>query len=168
MIHALSGETAPDARADAPARAPLAVLVRAYGQSKLANLMFTYELQRRLAAAGAQTSTLAAHPGSSWTELQRHLPFWMDAIGRLLPSHPPARGALPALRAATHPAARGGEYYGPGGRGEMTGSPAPVESSARSRDIHAQDRLWELSEQLTGVTYQIPGRAPRHTAAPAR
>jgi NAD(P)-dependent dehydrogenase (short-subunit alcohol dehydrogenase family) len=138
--------------------------MRAYAQSKLANLMFTYELQRRLAAVGA----LAAHPGSSWTELQRHVPFWMSAIARLLPSHDAALGALPALRAATDPAARGGEYYGPGGWREWTGYPVRVESSARSRDIHAQYRLWELSEQLTGVTYQVPERAPHHTAAPTR
>ncbi len=140
--------------------------MRAYGQSKLANLMFTYELQRRLAAAGAALSALAAHPGSSWTELQRHLPFWMNAVGRVLPSHGPALGALPALRAATDPAARGGEYYGPGGWNEWTGTPVRVESSARSRDIDAQHRLWDLSEQLTGVTFQIPGRVPGHTATP--
>ena len=142
--------------------------MRAYGQSKLANLMFTYELQRRLAEVGAPTTALAAHPGSSWTELQRHTPFWMSAIGLLsCPATPQRWGPSPALRAATDPTARGAEYYGPGGWREwQPGIPVRVQSSARSRDIHAQYRLWELSEQLTRVTYQIPGRAPHHTAAP--
>jgi NAD(P)-dependent dehydrogenase (short-subunit alcohol dehydrogenase family) len=133
--------------------------MRAYGQSKLANLIFTYELQRRLTAAGVPVMALAAHPGGSWTELQRHLPLWMRVIGRLAPSHPPALGALPALRAATDPAARGGEYYGPGGRNEWTGYPVLVESTPRSHDLQVQRRLWDLSEQLTGVTYEIAGRS---------
>jgi NAD(P)-dependent dehydrogenase (short-subunit alcohol dehydrogenase family) len=129
--------------------------IRAYGQSKLANLMFTYELQRRLAAAGAATSTLAAHPGSSMTELQRYTPAWTRAVGQIVPSNPPERGALPTLRAATDPSARGGQYYGPGGWGQWTGYPVLVESSARSHDSGVQRRLWELSERLTGVTYHI-------------
>jgi NAD(P)-dependent dehydrogenase (short-subunit alcohol dehydrogenase family) len=133
--------------------------VRAYGQSKLANLMFTYELQRRLGAAGAPVSVLAAHPGGSRrTELQRHMTWWMRVIGRFVPSHAPDLAALPLLRAATDPAARGGEYYGPGGRNEWTGYPVLVESTPRSHDIRVQHRLWDLSEQLTGVTYEIAGR----------
>jgi NAD(P)-dependent dehydrogenase (short-subunit alcohol dehydrogenase family) len=137
--------------------------IRAYGQSKLANLMFTYELQRRLALARAGTIALAAHPGASWTELQRHMPLWIRAVARVLPAHSPALGALPALRAATDPAARGAEYYGPDGWNEWTGAPVRVQSTERSHDAEAQRRLWEVSEQLTGVTYQIAAATGRHS-----
>jgi NAD(P)-dependent dehydrogenase (short-subunit alcohol dehydrogenase family) len=126
----------------------------AYGQSKLANLLFTYELQRRLEAAHAETIALAAHPGISNTELNRFLPAWTRPIGGAL-SQDPRMGALPTLRAAVDPAARGGEYYGPGGWMEMRGFPRRVESSARSHDTGAQRRLWEGSEELTGVTYSL-------------
>jgi NAD(P)-dependent dehydrogenase (short-subunit alcohol dehydrogenase family) len=127
----------------------------AYGRSKLANLLFTYELQRRLAAAGAATAALAAHPGTSRTELTRHLPAWMRAGALLVPSQGSAMGALPTLRAATDPGARGGEYYGPAGFGEFTGPARRVESSARSHDAGTARRLWEESERLTGVTYPV-------------
>ncbi|MDR3035872.1 MAG: SDR family NAD(P)-dependent oxidoreductase [Kitasatospora sp.] len=127
----------------------------AYGQSKLANLVFTYELQRRLAAAGAATAALAAHPGLSRTELVRHLPGWMRLGSRLAPSQSSAMGALPTLRAATDPAAMGGQYYGPAGRGEFTGPARRVESSARSHDAETARRLWDESERLTGVTYPV-------------
>jgi NAD(P)-dependent dehydrogenase (short-subunit alcohol dehydrogenase family) len=132
--------------------------MRSYGQSKLANLLFTYELQRRLAAAGSPVTALAAHPGASATELERNLPLWM-AWGRWLPHQSAARGALPQLRAATDPAARGGEYYGPDGRGETAGNPVRVQSSARSLDAGAQRRLWDVSEKLTGVTYALDARS---------
>jgi NAD(P)-dependent dehydrogenase (short-subunit alcohol dehydrogenase family) len=124
-----------------------------YGQSKLANLLFTYELQRRLAAAGAPTLSLAAHPGTSNTALTRHLPVWMQVASRLSPSQDARMGALPTLRAATDPAAVGGEYYGPAGFGELTGPPKLVKSSARSHDAEVQRRLWAVSEELTGVSY---------------
>jgi NAD(P)-dependent dehydrogenase (short-subunit alcohol dehydrogenase family) len=87
----------------------------AYGRSKLANLLFSYELQRRLAAAGAATAALAAHPGTSRTELTRHLPAWMRVGALVVPNQSSATGALPTLRTATDPAASGGEYYGPAG-----------------------------------------------------
>jgi NAD(P)-dependent dehydrogenase (short-subunit alcohol dehydrogenase family) len=134
----------------------------AYGQSKLANLMFTYELQRRLAAAGAPTIAVAAHPGGARTELARHSPIWIRAA--VHPVLKPAlswllqdarSGALPTLRAAVDPEVRGGEYYGPDGRGEFTGFPIRVDSSARSHDTDAQRRLWAESERLTGVTYHL-------------
>jgi NAD(P)-dependent dehydrogenase (short-subunit alcohol dehydrogenase family) len=128
---------------------------RAYGQSKLANLLFTYELQRRLAAAGSPVLALAAHPGTASTELERHLPRWMRLVSPLLPHQSAAEGALPTLRAAADPAARGGEYYGPAGRRRFAGDPVPVQSSARSHDADVQRRLWEVSEKLTGVTYGI-------------
>ncbi|HEY2491220.1 MAG TPA: oxidoreductase [Streptosporangiaceae bacterium] len=127
----------------------------AYGRSKLANLLFTYELQRRLAAAGAATAALAAHPGTSRTELTRHLPAWMRAGALVVPNQSSAMGALPTLRAATDPGAQGGEYYGPAGFGEFTGPARRVQSSARSRDGEAARRLWDESERLTEVTYPV-------------
>ena len=130
--------------------------VAGYGQSKLANLLFSYELQRRLAAAGAQPSALAAHPGTAITGLTRYFPAAVDrvyhAMGQPIAQH--ARlGALPTLRAATDPGARGGEYYGPDGWLEFKGYPHRVSSSARSHDEQAQRRLWQESERLTGVRY---------------
>jgi len=128
----------------------------AYYQSKLANLMFTYELQRRLTAAQVRTQALAAHPGKARTELTRYLPRWMqleDLVIEQPLGQSPAMGALATLRAATDPAASGGEYYGPGGRGELRGYPRLVASSERARDLDAQQRLWRESERLTGVSY---------------
>ena len=130
----------------------------AYYQSKLANLMFTYELQRRLAAAQARTQALAAHPGKARTELTRYLPGWMrveDLIVEQPYGQSAAMGALATLRAAADPAARGRQYYGPGGRGELRGYPCLVESSDRARDAEAQQRLWRESERLTGVSYPV-------------
>lgn len=130
----------------------------AYAQSKLANLMFTYELQRRLAAAGAPTVALAAHPGNAFTDLTRHLPAVLQsaypAVGGLF-GQSAAMGALPTLRAATDPAAAGGQYYGPGGLAQVKGYPVRVSSTARSRDEGVQRRLWAESERLTGVTYPV-------------
>ena len=130
----------------------------AYAQSKLANLMFTYELQRRLAATGAPTVALAAHPGNAFTDLTRHLPAVVQsaypAVAGLF-GQSAAMGALPTLRAATDPAAAGGEYYGPGGLAQFKGYPVPVSSTARSRDEVTQRRLWAESERLTGVTYPV-------------
>ena len=130
--------------------------VEAYGQSKLANLLFTYALQRRLQAKGAPTVALAAHPGFSDTELMRYLPtkFIPDVVWKVA-TQPAAKGALPTLRAATDPDARGGQYYGPDGLGEVKGNPKVVGSSAQSRDEDVQRRLWALSEELTGVTYSV-------------
>ena len=134
----------------------------AYGQSKLANLLFSYELGDRLAAAGAGTASLAAHPGVVLTDLWRTSPGWQRALIsprlRLInfwTAQPVSQGALPTLRAATDPAAQGGEYYGPGGFHEYTGRPVRVESTAASHDPAAQQRLWDISEQLTGVHYSI-------------
>ncbi|MFD6289350.1 oxidoreductase [Streptomyces sp. NPDC060205] len=130
----------------------------AYAQSKLANLLFTYELHRRLTSAGAHTSALAAHPGGASTGLTRNAPTHMrllnTVLGPLL-THSAERGALPALRAATDPAALGGEYYGPKGPGEMRGDPRRTDSHPRSHDAEAQRRLWTLSEELTGVRYPL-------------
>ncbi|GAA0288925.1 SDR family NAD(P)-dependent oxidoreductase [Kineococcus aurantiacus] len=132
--------------------------VGAYGQSKLANLLFTYELQHRLTAHGAATVAVAAHPGVSNTELVRNSPAALRvAVERVAPllTQPAAAGALPTLRAATDPAVLGGQYYGPGGRGEVRGYPRLVTSSPQSHDLATRQRLWAVSEDLTGVTFPL-------------
>jgi NAD(P)-dependent dehydrogenase (short-subunit alcohol dehydrogenase family) len=130
--------------------------VSAYGQAKLANLLFTYELQRRLAAQGT-TIAVAAHPGGSNTELMRHLPGWASAVYPVLEPifQDAAMGALPQLRAATDPAVVGGQYYGPAGFAETRGYPKVVASSKKSHDAELQRRLWTVSEELTGVTFPV-------------
>lgn len=129
----------------------------AYGQAKLANLMFTYELQRRLAPHGT-TLAVAAHPGVSDTELARNTPAAPRVpMGWLAPllTQTPAMGALPTVRAATDPGVLGGQYYGPGGRGEIRGYPTLVSSSDASHDHAVQQRLWTVSEELTGVSFPV-------------
>jgi NAD(P)-dependent dehydrogenase (short-subunit alcohol dehydrogenase family) len=126
---------------------------RAYGQSKLANLLFVLELQRRLAAARVDALAAAAHPGSTRTELQRHSGL-MHAIV-LVFSQQPREGALPTLYAATAPDVRGGEYFGPSGFAGCIGPPGRARSSPRARDAAAAQRLWDVSERLTGVRYGI-------------
>jgi len=127
----------------------------AYGQSKLANLMFTYELQRRL--AGTATIAAAAHPGGSRTELTRNLPAVLGAASRLLEPlfQDAAMGALPTLRAATDRGVLGGQYFGPDGFAEQRGYPKVVSSTDASHDVAAQQRLWSVSEELTGVAYPV-------------
>ncbi|MDW5613044.1 SDR family NAD(P)-dependent oxidoreductase [Mycolicibacterium sp. D5.8-2] len=132
--------------------------VAAYGQSKLANLMFTYTLARRLAAKGAPTIAVAAHPGISNTELMRHIPgsqlpgfAWLAG----LVTNSPAVGSLATLRAATEPGVRGGQYYGPSGVRELVGHPVLVQSNRKSHDVDVQERLWTVSEELTGVSYDL-------------
>ncbi|GAS88434.1 SDR family NAD(P)-dependent oxidoreductase [Mycolicibacterium brisbanense] len=136
--------------------------VGAYGQAKLANLMFIYELQRRLqsnrssrAQPGTRTIAAAAHPGGSRTELTRNLPPLVGAVTKLAEPlfQSAAMGALPTLRAATDPGVLGGQYFGPDGLGEQRGYPKVVASSAASHDTAAQRRLWTVSEELTGVSY---------------
>jgi NAD(P)-dependent dehydrogenase (short-subunit alcohol dehydrogenase family) len=130
----------------------------AYGRSKLANLLFTYELQRRLTANHEATIAVAAHPGSSRTDLLRSSPAWLrisSAVLGPLIFQSPRVGALPTLRAATDPTVRGGQYYGPGGFAEQRGYPKCVQSSAQSHDGGLQQRLWMVSEELTGVTYTV-------------
>jgi NAD(P)-dependent dehydrogenase (short-subunit alcohol dehydrogenase family) len=133
----------------------------AYGQSKLANLLFTYELQRRLAARSSATNgtmAVAAHPGTSNTELTRNLPAIFRPVKAVLGPmlfQSPAMGALPTLRAATDPAVRGGQYYGPDGFLEQRGHPKLVQSSAQSHDEELQRRLWTVSEELTGVSFPV-------------
>ena len=129
--------------------------VAAYGQAKLANLLFTYELQRRLAPHGT-TIAAAAHPGGANTELARYVPRLLAPVFNLVVpiiAQDAAAGALPELRAATDPAVLGAQYYGPDGFGEARGYPKLVASSAKSHDADLQRRLWEVSEELTGVVY---------------
>ena len=126
--------------------------VGAYGQSKLANLLFTYELQRRL--AGTDTIAVAAHPGGSSSELSRHLPRTVQVAFTPL-EQSTEMGALPILRAATDPNVAGGEYYGPGGFAETRGFPEVVESNGRSHDADVARRLWTVSEELAGVRFPV-------------
>jgi NAD(P)-dependent dehydrogenase (short-subunit alcohol dehydrogenase family) len=131
--------------------------VAAYGQSKLANLMFGYELQRRLAPHGT-TAAVAAHPGVARTELMRNSPAVLRGLFTVtapLFTHDSAQGALPVLRAATDPGALGGQYYGPDGLGESRGYPKVVASSPQSYDVATQRRLWTVSEELTGVKFPV-------------
>ena len=128
----------------------------AYGRSKLANLLFTHELQRRLEAAGSPAAALAAHPGWSETEILRDfrgIRFIQPLIGPMRNSA--ATGALATLRAATDPDAAGGEFYGPDGLFEMRGHPVLLGPSDRAHDIELQRRVWTASEDATGVTFPI-------------
>jgi NAD(P)-dependent dehydrogenase (short-subunit alcohol dehydrogenase family) len=128
----------------------------AYGQAKLANLMFAFELQRRLAAHHSSVRSMAAHPGYAATELQSHTETVLDrvmVIGNRLFAQSAAMGALPSLYAATHPDLAGGSYVGPGGPAEMRGHPHLVGSSRAARDEQVAAQLWTLSEQLTDVHY---------------
>ena len=125
----------------------------AYGQSKLANLLFTYELQRRLAAAEKDTLAVAAHPGWTSTNLQEHAPS-VKFMNRFF-GQEPLMGALPTLYAATESDVKCGEYYGPSGLLEMNGPPKRVKSNKRSRDENVAERLWNVSQDLTGVHVPI-------------
>jgi NAD(P)-dependent dehydrogenase (short-subunit alcohol dehydrogenase family) len=128
----------------------------AYGQSKLANLMFAYELQRRLAASGSTVRSLAAHPGYAATELQSHTESFVDrlmAVGNRFFAQSANNGALPSLYAATDPDIAGGSFVGPDGIGEFHGHPHLVGSSKASKDEAVAAKLWTLSEDLTGVNY---------------
>jgi NAD(P)-dependent dehydrogenase (short-subunit alcohol dehydrogenase family) len=133
--------------------------VVAYGQSKLANLLFTYELARRLSAKGTPTIALAAHPGAADTELLRNMPGGIRQVSQFFWSTFIAQGAdmgaEPTLRAATDPSAQNAQYYGPGGFAEQKGHPKVVASSAQSHDEDIQRRLWTVSEELTGVTFPV-------------
>ena len=136
----------------------------AYGQSKLANLLFAHELDRRARAAQVPLVSAAAHPGYASTHLQTAGPAmsgsrvgvsFMTYANRFV-AQSAAAGALPQLYAATMPDVRGGEYFGPRGPFEMHGAPTRVRGNARSRDRAAAERLWALSEERTGVTYPWP------------
>ena len=124
----------------------------AYGQSKLANLLFTYELHRRFKGAGVDAIAAAAHPG--WTAGTNLAVHWrMLRLLNPFIGQKPSMGALPALYAATAPDVQGGDYYGPDGWQELRGYPTKVRSSDRSYDPAVAAKLWIISEELTGVRY---------------
>ena len=127
---------------------------RAYGQSKLANQLFTLELQRRLRAAGSAVMVTAAHPGWTATDLQRTAGL-VRFFNRFV-AMTPAQGALPTLRAAVDPTASGGDYFGPDGFLQMRGYPIRVDMVKRAHEPSDAARLWEVSEDLTGVRYGLP------------
>ena len=138
---------------------------RAYGQSKLANLLFTYELQRRLEAKGAGCIAAACHPGYAHTNLQFAGPKMAGSslmegamgVSNKLFSQGADMGALPTLFAATAPEMQGGDYIGPNRMMETWGHPKKVSSSARSHDREAAAKLWDVSDELTGVRYEALG-----------
>jgi len=135
---------------------------QAYGQSKLANLLFAYELDRRARTAQLPLTSVAAHPGYAATDLQtkgakmagRPLTETVMRLGNALLAQSDAAGALPSLYAAAAPGVRGGEFYGPGQLFESRGAPKRVSSSKASHDEVAARRLWDISEELTGVRYE--------------
>lgn len=133
---------------------------RAYGQSKLANLLFTSELQRRLLAAVSGTIAVAAHPGWSATNLQTggrglEVGWWYQAneLANRLIAQSDAMGALPTLHAATSPDVLPGAFYGPNGPFEIRGLPTQVDPSRRAKDADDARALWHLSEELTGERF---------------
>jgi NAD(P)-dependent dehydrogenase (short-subunit alcohol dehydrogenase family) len=128
----------------------------AYGQSKLANLIFAYELQRHLDRAGSPVRSVAAHPGYAATELQSSTESRGErvmALGNRLIAQSPDRGALPIVYAATMSDVRGGEYWGPDGVMELVGHPTRVGSSRSSKNTATAARLWAAAEELTGVSF---------------
>ncbi|GAA4976911.1 oxidoreductase [Pseudonocardia tropica] len=130
----------------------------AYGQSKLACLMFAYELEHRFVAAGSRLRSMAAHPGLSSTNLMGRTESFQDAVMSVftpLVAQPASTGALPTLFASTVPDLPGGAYIGPDGIGEARGNPRPVGSTAASHDRRMQRALWERAEELTRVTYPL-------------
>ena len=132
----------------------------AYSQSKLANLLFSFELQRRSEAGGWGVSSIAAHPGISRTDLIPNGAGRMSLAGFVRTFlwflfQPAAQGALPTLFAATSPRAAGGAYYGPDKLGETRGAPALATIPTRAEDARTAARLWNVSEQLTGASYPL-------------
>ncbi len=136
----------------------------AYGQSKLSNLLFTMELERRLAEAGSDVHAFAAHPGYASTNLQSHtgnvVQNTLMAVGNKLLAQSEEMGALPTMYAATQDIP-GGSYVGPDGFQEQRGHPKLVGRSGRASDAAVAGRLWELSEELTSVSFPLAGATSR-------
>lgn len=136
---------------------------KAYGQSKLANLLFAFELDRRLRAGEHPVASLAAHPGYADTDLQavgprvrgNKLMAGIMKVANAVVAQPADMGALPTLRAATDPSAVGGQYYGPGGLMETRGYPEVVQANDQANSQADAERLWGISEELTGVTFDL-------------
>lgn len=125
----------------------------AYGQSKLANILFINELAHRLVQAGAKTTAVVAHPGGANTNLMNNGGFVLRRIITPLGSQPVSDGALPILRATCDPNSRNGSFWGPSGRFGLTGSPIEIKMSAKENDRSQCQQLWNVSEQLTDVSY---------------
>jgi NAD(P)-dependent dehydrogenase (short-subunit alcohol dehydrogenase family) len=157
------------------ARRPLRPVL-AYSRSKLANLLFTAELDRRLRAAGEDVVAVAAHPGLSDSDLlgnslRRRGPQWLGTVGRVLSrlvTQPVERGVLPQLYAATAPQVRGGDYVGPGRLGETRGLPAPARRSAAAQDPESARRLWDATAEATEITPDPAQGHPPTSGAPPR
>ena len=133
--------------------------MKAYAQSKTANLLFTYELQRKIDSAGLDIMVLAAHPGASNTNLSRHMEkrvafklFGKIASGIMQNAYD---GTLPGVRACLDELATGAMYFGPSGRGEMKGKPVVVQSNKASHNEQDAKKLWKISLELTGVTFDF-------------
>jgi NAD(P)-dependent dehydrogenase (short-subunit alcohol dehydrogenase family) len=146
----------------------------AYQQSKLANLLFTFELQRRSDAHGWGLITNAAHPGYARTELIPNGPgtgglkgIAMKALGSFM-SHSAAAGALPTLFAATSPQAPPNGYYGPNGFYELKGPVAPAQVFPQAKDEAVARKLWEVSEQLTAVKWPVKDQTPETVTFPIK
>ncbi|WP_430638969.1 oxidoreductase [Haloferax volcanii] len=136
----------------------------AYAQSKLSNLLFAFELDRRLTAAGIDdVLSVGAHPGYAATNLQFRGPeasgstlrYWLSKLGNAVFAQSAAMGALPLLYAATSPAVESGEYVGPQGLFGMRGTPGIAEPSDRARDPETAARLWDVSEELTDTRFRL-------------
>jgi NAD(P)-dependent dehydrogenase (short-subunit alcohol dehydrogenase family) len=131
--------------------------MKAYRRSKLANLLFTFELQRRFEKTEIEAAALAAHPGITATGLADHILkghfVWIIKGVMKILFQSAAMGALPSLRAAVDPDAKGGQYFGPDGPGEKAGYPVVVDSTQYSKDPENARRLWEISQELTGIHY---------------
>ena len=141
---------------------------KAYEQSKLANLIFAIDLQRRLDAAGSRTKSLAAHPGWTKTDLQRH--SGVTSLVTSLVGMEANQGALPTLRAATDFEASGGAYYGPNRFGETIGHPERAKVGNRAKDTEMARKLWAVAEEATGVRFlssksNVLRTAPRRAKA---
>ncbi len=136
-----------------------------YRQSKLANVLFGLELDRRLRAAGAPVMSVLAHPGYAATNLQSSGPTGIARlawkVSNVLMAQSAEAGALPQLYAATSPDVQGGQFIGPGGLGEMRGHPTDVQPANAATDRETAERLWAVSEELTGVTLPLPTSTTR-------
>jgi NAD(P)-dependent dehydrogenase (short-subunit alcohol dehydrogenase family) len=135
----------------------------AYGQSKLANLLFALELDRRLRAAGSSVKSLSDHPGYAATNLQHAGPPLVDSaimyVGNFLFAQSDEMGALPTLYAATEPGLEGGTFIGPDGFLKQHGHPERQSPSRAARNQDVARRLWEVSEEMTGVHFELAGSA---------
>jgi NAD(P)-dependent dehydrogenase (short-subunit alcohol dehydrogenase family) len=133
--------------------------IKSYGRSKLANLLFTYELQRKMVTYGIKSIAVASHPGVSNTNLARFLEDKL--IFKILkPLMTPFmqsqdKGALPQIRASVDTFVKTGDYYGPDGFNEMKGFPVHVQSNAASHSLDDARKLWEVSEKVTGITFRF-------------